>query len=613
MSQLCVGCHKEIGWLVDRRRGVHARVAEQRCASCHPDHAGVEFAMIAWPDQGGLDRFDHSRAGWALADKHGELKCADCHKPALRASEAAKLSPRRGPDWGWVGLEQSCVSCHDDAHRGALDRNCTTCHDARRWSPAPRFDHAKTQYPLTGAHEKTKCAACHQASTLRLASDRRGRPIPLYRPLQHRECTSCHEDPHRAKLGASCSGCHVTSSWKDMGRSTFDHERTRYPLRGRHAAVRCEKCHDFSPAGKLVGNPQYATCGACHNDAHAGTATLASRTVDCASCHLVDGWKPATYTVAQHRLAKYPLEGRHERVACAACHVKNPRSVPATTLGTAAVWMRPVATRCQSCHADDHNGQLARRANAGACEGCHTVAGWTPSTYTVATHATLRLRLTGRHGDVKCAACHGPARPGLKPVASLQVLGKAGVALALETEVECVSCHVDPHRGHEPRCLDCHDTKTFRPSTIDVAAHRRYRLPLDGAHRAVSCVDCHADMKHAAAASSLVLTRWAFADILLAAPEGGCAGCHETPHGRQFASRVDRGACDKCHGTGAFRPADRFDHDRDARFTLKGAHARVACARCHLTSRKTGTPIVVYRPLSAKCETCHSAEIRRGS
>jgi hypothetical protein len=60
----------------------------------------------------------------------------------------------------------------------------------------------------------------------------------------------------------------------------------------------------------------------------------------------------------------------------------------------------------------------------------------------------------------------------------------------------------------------------------------------------------------------------------------------------------------------AFAPASHFDHDRDAAFKLSGAHARVGCAACHRRER-TGAPNgatrVVYRPLSAKCESCHTA------
>jgi hypothetical protein len=529
MTSLCLACHKEIGWLVRQKRGLHATVQQQRCASCHPEHAGRDFALVSWPE-GAPARFDHQRAGWPLEGSHERTKCVDCHKTAFRVSRAAKLSERRGPDWGWVGLERECVTCHEDVHHG--------------------------------------------------------------------------------RLGTKCGDCHVTTQFTVISRARFNHDRTRYPLRGRHAEVACEKCHNFS-AGKVVTSLPFASCTDCHRDAHAGTATLAGRIVDCAACHTVDGFHPSTYTVAQHRQAKYPLEGRHQQVRCAACHVKNPPGVP-TPLGSSGIWMRPLATQCRDCHADDHGGQFASRPDRGACAACHRVDGWKPSTFTVAQHASLRLRLEGRHADVACGACHGPARKNLPPLAGAQVLGKAGVALKLK-EIECVACHVDPHDGRYPRCLDCHGVRSFRPSTVDIATHKRYRFPLTGAHAAVSCVDCHAEMNHPATTSSLVLARWSFPRLLFPAPRGGCEACHGKPHGAQFATRPDRGACESCHGEDVFRPATRFDHNRDAAFTLKGAHENVPCSRCHPTTRDAGASVVVYHPVSGKCETCHGDNVRRGS
>ncbi len=531
MNARCLECHKEITWLVDQGRGLHAGVKDQQCATCHPDHAGRDFALVSWPG-GGVARFDHDRAGWPLDGSHKTTKCLDCHKPAFRVSRAAKLSARRGPDWGWVGLERTCVTCHADVHNG--------------------------------------------------------------------------------RLGIACADCHTTTDFKTIARGKFDHEHTRYPLRGRHRAVACEKCHDFS-GGKVVSSPRFANCTDCHKDMHAGTATLAGRIVDCASCHVVDGWQPSTYTVAQHRLAKYALEGRHQQVQCADCHVKNPTGVPAAQLGTAGVWMRPVATTCRDCHGEDHGSQLASRPDGGACNACHTVAGWTPSTFTASRHETLRLKVEGRHAEIACAACHGPDRKGLPALAPAQALGKAGVAFKLK-EIECAACHVDPHDGRYPRCVDCHGVRSFKPSTVDLATHKRYRFALDGAHAAVSCVDCHGEMKHPASASSLVLARWVFPRLLFAAPTNGCQGCHENPHGNQFAARMARGGCEVCHGTDAFRPVTRFDHNRDATFSLKGAHENVPCNRCHTSTRMPdGKAVVVYRPVSGKCETCHGEKVRRGS
>jgi hypothetical protein len=327
----------------------------------------------------------------------------------------------------------------------------------------------------------------------------------------------------------------------------------------------------------------------------------------------VADWSPASYTVAQHRQTKYPLEGKHAQVACADCHVNNPPSVPVRLLGSSGVWMRPVAAVCRDCHAEDHGRQLAARADQGKCESCHRVGGWTPSTFTVALHRPLRLPLEGRHAEIQCRACHGPDRRHLPPLPSVTLIGRARVALTL-SETQCAACHVDPHERRYSRCEDCHGTRSFRPATLDIAAHARYTFPLEGAHAAVSCTDCHTRMRHAPASSSLVLARWPAAPVVFGAPAGGCAGCHENPHGRQFAARRDRGACESCHGVDGFRPAARFDHDRDAAFALTGAHKNVPCGRCHSTSPgPNGRRVALYRPVSAKCEACHGENVRRGS
>lgn len=512
MTGLCINCHKEIAWLVERGRGLHgsAPVKAQRCASCHPDHAGVDFALISWERLGGsAERFDHTNAGWPLDGSHGRQKCSACHKTTFRISPVVRLSQRPKADPGWLGLERRCTSCHEDAHRGALDQNCLKCHDVEHWKPAPRFDHAKTNYPLTGAHDTVTCAACHEAPRLQLASDTRGNPIPRFKPLEHRECVACHTDVHRGKLGPACSRCHQTTSFKTINRASFDHDRTRYPLRGRHVEVACEKCHDFS-RGSVAQSRPFATCSGCHTpDPHAGTATLAGRVVDCASCHTVEGWRPSSYTVAQHRLTRYPLEGRHQQARCSGCHVKTPGPPE-------VVAMRPATADCATCHLDAHGKKYAR-------------------------------------------------------------------------------------------CTDCHDVRGFSPSTIDVAAHAHYRFPLTGAHGAVPCAQCHTEMRHAPVPSTLVaVASWSGTPLRFGAPAGGCAGCHQSVHGTQFAARHDHGVCESCHDTDAFRPARRFDHNRDAAFSLKGAHANVPCDRCHRSvPGPSGKPVIIYRPVPAACEACH--------
>jgi hypothetical protein len=280
--------------------------------------------------------------------------------------------------------------------------------------------------------------------------------------------------------------------------------------------------------------------------------------------------------------------------------------------------MRPAAAQCRDCHADDHNGQLTSRPDRGACSACHKVQGWTPSTFTVAQHADLRLKLEGRHADIACAACHGPDRKDLPPLPGNQVLGKAGVAFKIK-EIECVACHVDPHKGRfaagGPRataggCLACHDVRSFRPSTADVATHAKFSFALEGAHRATACVGCHDEFKRTGAAkrSSLVRAAGGIGELSFAAKHD-CAACHETPHGRQFDARKDRGRCDACHGVDAFAPASEFDHTKDASFSTKGAHENVPCNQCHPRDPKGRTAKdLIYRPVSGKCESCHGKE-----
>jgi hypothetical protein len=619
MTAQCQSCHREVAWLVVRDRGYHGSrdVKGQPCASCHPEHAGADFQMIKWPD-GNRERFDHRRAGWLLQQSHAQLACADCHTGKFQISPAASLTPDKRSG-GFSGLERSCASCHEDVHRGALGTECAKCHDAGKWTVTPDFSHNSTAYPLTNRHAEVKCDKCHLDSRVATKNDSAGRPIPVYKPLPHRSCADCHIDPHNGRLGPTCTGCHSTAGFRQIDRGNFDHDRTRYPLKGRHAAVRCASCHqDFSTP--LAKKPAFQSCATCHQDVHGGSAMLAGKAVDCAACHAVSGFSPATLTVEQHRNTKYPLEGKHQTVTCADCHRKETGSVVTARWGSARVVIRPAFARCVDCHKDAHGGQLAARSDPGECTACHRVAGWTPSLFDAAQHAKLRLPLGGRHGEVACRACHGDERTGLPPLPRAVTLGTARFLFHV-TEIECVTCHTDPHRGRfaagGPRaklagCTGCHDTRAFRPTTADVAAHRNFGFALEGAHRATPCVGCHGEMKRPPAKRSSLTRGGATFPELGFAAKTACVDCHQTPHGDQFASRKDQGRCDACHGVDAFAPASAFDHNRDAAFSLKGAHEGVPCNRCHASATGSSEPHrLVYRPVSGKCESCHAGKEAR--
>jgi hypothetical protein len=609
MTQLCLNCHKEIRWLTERSRGVHGlevRQTKKECASCHPDHAGTSFQMIAW-DAGAPAKFDHSKAGWALDGKHTAEKCESCHAPKYRVSTAAQLSPRKNGA-GWVGLETTCISCHrsDDAHNGTLDLRCESCHTSETWDDAPKFDHAKSDYPLTGKHADVECNACHLVKKLGPRSNAKGEPIPVFKPVPFKDCSSCHNDPHKGQLSGQCSECHVTRGFSIVDKREFNHSATRYPLRGKHASVSCEACH---AKNLTIMAPPFATCAACHSDPHSGEGKIGGNPQDCAACHRVEGFLPSVFTVAKHREAAYALEGKHMSVKCSACH--SPVQVALKNGKTARVGrIRMNYSRCADCHADAHAGQLSTRPHAGACESCHAVSGFTPSTFTGAQHAGLKLPLVGRHAAVLCSACHAAKRVGLPPHPATKSLGTANVAVTLDPA--CTSCHVDAHAGtfeKQPNtagCVGCHTATAFHPSSVDIARHDALSFKLEGAHRAVPCAQCHNAMTATHATSSLLLNARSVPKLPFGERRTTCAACHETPHGKQFAARPDRGECAACHDVDAFAPASRFDHNRHSTFRLEGAHAKASCAACHTQGRDL---VATYRGLSPKCESCHSGRV----
>ena len=599
----CLDCHREIAARIERGTGLHGREALRDCGSCHPEHGGRDFRLIEWRE-GSARAFDHGRTGWALAGRHTQLDCRACHRREFQQPAALEGVERRDPASTWLGVATDCAGCHQDVHASALGTACASCHDASAWKPARGFDHERTAFPLTGKHRETACARCHLVPGRVEVALAGGRTAPRYRPVPHAECSACHADSHAGALGPACATCHATTSFAAVERARFDHSRTRYPLAGAHARLECRSCHDAKSAwGK---KPPFATCDGCHRDPHRGAATVAGRRVDCSACHRLEGFRPSTFSVAMHAGSRFPLQGKHAAVECRRCHV------PSGGSGPDALVLRPASARCADCHADAHAGQLASREDRGACESCHAVAGWKPSTFDAARHATLALPLEGPHAKAACSACHGPTRPGLPALPAAERLGAARVALA-SLDAACGSCHADPHGGRFAAggatpvpggCAACHDAASFRPSKVDAERHAALGFRLEGAHRTVPCIDCHESLGRSRSAGTLLRT--SLAPLDLTRRHDRCADCHEPFHGDAFARRADGGACESCHDASDWRPAPRFDHDRETRFPLAGAHERVPCAACHpRVADASGRARTIYAPLSSRCETCH--------
>ncbi len=147
------------------------------------------------------------------------------------------------------------------------------------------------------------------------------------------------------------------------------------PLTGLHARVACQKCHpmlaDVKPYAKYAGI-SFAKCTPCHTDPHKG-----SFTAPCQSCRTTAGWtRVAQLEGFDHAKTKFPLLGKHERVACSDCH--RPPNLE-TTLKN--VDFRAAPTECSGCHTDAHAGQFAARKDAADCSSCHETERWRPALF----------------------------------------------------------------------------------------------------------------------------------------------------------------------------------------------------------------------------------------
>ncbi|MBP7450853.1 MAG: hypothetical protein KA817_12525, partial [Flavobacteriales bacterium] len=151
----CLDCHKEIKALITAQRGYHAgkNVKGKDCFSCHSEHHGRKFEMVRFDEKA----FDHALTGYALEGAHKPIDCRKCHMPENIADK--DLRSRKGT---FLGMEQPCLSCHDDFHQGTMAKDCKQCHGMDAFKPTKNFDHNKTEFKLRGEHIAVDCKQCHK-------------------------------------------------------------------------------------------------------------------------------------------------------------------------------------------------------------------------------------------------------------------------------------------------------------------------------------------------------------------------------------------------------------------------------------------------------------------
>lgn len=551
----------------------------------------------------GADRSSAQLSPGPLSAPHAQLegsdRCLECH------SQKRRIAPER------------CLDCHEllgeqlRAERGyhfeVFHQGCERCHMEHHgaefeliyWGEGGQvsFDHRLTGFELVGAHARLECRDCHRASLI--AEPRRleaaGKDLNrTFLGLEAGDCLDCHQDTHRGQFAdRSCTACHGMERWKPIDR--FDHARTDFPLRGRHQNVPCASCHKSAGATGLETSDsgsvrytslQHSACTDCHSDPH--ESRLGPR---CQQCHSESGWKIDARASFDHSKTRYPLVGAHGRVRCEACH-------PGGVTKTVARFQK-----CSDCHLDRHLGQFASRPRGSDCDACHDLEGFKPARFSLELHQESRYPLAGAHLAVPCNACHAP----LTSVETARMASELGSRLSLRAgevvhrysfaSTECVACHEDPHEESLGRfmqlqgCSTCHSVAGWRQIDFD---HEPTDYGLFGGHLKPVCRDCHGvDSDHA------VQTELVFKGV-----SRDCAHCHQDPHAGQFAYRGTEQVCDDCHSVVAWSETV-FDHGRDARFALDGAHVRLECASCHRQEWIDGRWVVRYRDLPRTCIDCH--------
>ncbi|MEM7305621.1 MAG: cytochrome c3 family protein [Planctomycetota bacterium] len=624
MTSACLDCHEVIGKHIERGEGLHGTLPENKandCARCHSDHHGEGFAIVNLQSfvQAGIshpDNFNHDRIGWEMAGKHLELTCAECHTNA-----DVRLLPEG--EHRFLGLEQSCSTCHEDSHEGQMALACAQCHGQESFTELHSLGHER-RLPLIGGHGDVSCRECHVEDTER-SLEELGRPG---HDLAPRKCQECHDSPHEQSFvkgvaraverspGASCVTCHVSehTSFRERdlepGSLTVSdelHEASGFPLRRPHREVSCEECHGTADEPFEVRYPGRGRdeCSACHESPH-GTQFESGpfSQGDCVACHERQHFDPPAFGVKKHERARLALTGAHLELECEACH-----ELPA--LSDERVF-RGTPTKCDGCHPDAHDGFFAphgkelKKTKHGMCAACHEETSFSdlpPDGFDH--HRFTEFPLEGAHAQEACESCH-------KRTESDDIFGRSFGRIATRYgQIEgCESCHADPHRGEFdgaglPRfvdgragCARCHTTLSFRALASDWDHRRWTGFPLKGAHARAECADCHKPIRSANGADPIGRT-WERAH------GDRCADCHENPHSDQFELRGET-SCERCHESPAGWDELDFNHDVEARFPLGEAHRSVECSRCHLPSDpRDDTSFIRYRPLPMDCVDCH--------
>ncbi len=317
--------------------------------------------------------------------------------------------------------------------------------------------------------------------------------------------------------------------------NALTHDKTNFPLKGRHRTVACSECH---LKGVRQGTP--TDCEACHWYRKQDDRYQLQLGFHCEDCHTPFGWKKIKPNAWDHeQAAGFFLEGVHKTLDCYQCHTGRVLSSQGRD--------------CIDCHraeyneTDDPNHVLGQFPTD--CRMCHNMLAWEGGGYD-----HLIFPLNGMHKTAACSQCH-------------QNNQYAG------TPMECVACHLvefnnttNPSHtlsGFPTDCEICHGSSAldWYGARID---HDRF-WSLRGAHRGLDCNRCHS---------------------LGYNISSDCVNCHlddynntTEPNHSQVGFHTD---CEVCHLSEALTWTQvTYDHQFPI---FSGVHQHISCSECHRTT-----------------------------
>ncbi|HRI00866.1 MAG TPA: hypothetical protein PK006_07440 [Saprospiraceae bacterium] len=485
-----------------------------------------------------------------LGQKVPNQKCLQCHKAVNE-----RVIAKKGFHSSNAVAQKQCVECHSDHHGLKFEM---VRFDEKK------FDHQLAGYKLEGAHAKVECRSCHKSEFVVDAELKKNQNT--YLGLRQ-ACNSCHQDVHQNTLSKDCAKCHDNEVFSPA--KYFQHQKTRFPLIGKHQSVACLECHPKSiQSGKefqKFAGIGFQSCANCHQDVHQGKFGK-----DCKVCHQeVSFHQVQAKSGFNHAMTGFELQGKHKSIDCKSCHDQRNQAKKMFQ-----EFVKSTDHPCLECHQDEHKGKFG--ANCLECHNQNSFRSLQASAQF--DHGLTEFPLLGKHKSVECKQCHKTKM--IDPVAHSQ----------------CKNCHEDYHQAEFNEmekgsdCKHCHSEQGFDQSSYSLESHQQSSFPLKGAHQAISCELCH----HKA-------TRWKFRSI-----GQQCKDCHEDIHKNFISERFyPEQNCALCHQEEAWASV-QFDHSK-TNFVLRGKHIEQSCKSCHFKNEKGQTKAgQVFANLSHECSSCHS-------